>query len=217
MERMELAKLNGQYDNDISIRKLIERDGNKCYLCNNETTFEVNHTHNKYPTIEHVIPIAKGGTHSWDNVKVACRECNINKGVLSVEEFKNKDITEEVYKEEVVSKPFIEGDLMSLREVAEMFNEMTDKAIEKGTVAYYCEKLDIEFVRDSYNRKYLTQDDIQKIRERYYNNVSNSDISTEDNKEDIVYLKEYINTLKDQLVSKDRQIESLISIVDKLS
>ena len=94
---------------------------------------------------------------------------------------------------------------------------MTDKTIEKGTVAYYCEKLDIEFVRDSYNRKYLTQDDIQKIRERYYNNVSNSDISTEDNKEDIAYLKEYINTLKDQLVSKDRQIESLISIVDKLS
>ncbi|WP_210434349.1 HNH endonuclease [Virgibacillus sp. SK37] len=29
-----------------------------------------------YPSIEHVIPISKGGTHTWDNVKLAHRKCN---------------------------------------------------------------------------------------------------------------------------------------------
>lgn len=29
-----------------------------------------------YPTIDHVIPLSKGGSHTWDNVKVACGECN---------------------------------------------------------------------------------------------------------------------------------------------
>lgn len=31
---------------------------------------------NWYPSIDHVIPISKGGRHSWDNVKLAHRLCN---------------------------------------------------------------------------------------------------------------------------------------------
>jgi 5-methylcytosine-specific restriction endonuclease McrA len=33
-----------------------------------------------YPSIEHVIPLSKGGKHSWNNVKLACMECNTLKG-----------------------------------------------------------------------------------------------------------------------------------------
>lgn len=29
-----------------------------------------------YPSIDHVIPISKGGTHTWDNVRLAHHHCN---------------------------------------------------------------------------------------------------------------------------------------------
>lgn len=33
-----------------------------------------------YPTIDHIVPLSKGGPHLWSNVQVACAECNIAKG-----------------------------------------------------------------------------------------------------------------------------------------
>mgnify|MGYP001352833172 CR=1 FL=1 len=40
------------------------------------------------PTIDHVVPIHYGGTHTKDNVKACCFGCNTNKGVMSVDEFR---------------------------------------------------------------------------------------------------------------------------------
>lgn len=37
-------------------------------------------------TIDHVIPRAKGGTLTWDNVACACHTCNNRKGKLLPEE-----------------------------------------------------------------------------------------------------------------------------------
>ena len=31
-------------------------------------------------TVEHVIPLCKGGTHTWDNVRPAHAKCNFEKG-----------------------------------------------------------------------------------------------------------------------------------------
>ena len=88
-ERMILARKNGQFDADIDIYKLIERDGGRCYLCGDDVLFSYHYNDPKYPTIEHVIPITKGGTHSWDNVMVACRDCNTRKKTKSLEDYLN--------------------------------------------------------------------------------------------------------------------------------
>ncbi len=32
------------------------------------------------PELDHIVPLAKGGTHTWDNVQCACRQCNGQKG-----------------------------------------------------------------------------------------------------------------------------------------
>lgn len=85
--RLKRARSNGQFDADIDIYRLIERDGEQCYLCGDIVLFDVHYNNPKYPTIEHVMPISKGGTHSWDNVKVACRDCNTRKSTKSVEDF----------------------------------------------------------------------------------------------------------------------------------
>ena len=34
----------------------------------------------QYPSIDHVIPLAKGGLHAWSNVKLAHKGCNEQKG-----------------------------------------------------------------------------------------------------------------------------------------
>lgn len=50
-----------------------------CYLCKGQID-----RHRRVPdwraaTIEHLIPISKNGTHTWDNVVPACYKCNLDK------------------------------------------------------------------------------------------------------------------------------------------
>ena len=39
------------------------------------------------PELDHVVPLASGGAHTYANSACACRECNILKGALTVAEF----------------------------------------------------------------------------------------------------------------------------------
>ena len=79
---------NGLVDKDISLVKLISKHKGVCYLCNEQVdTLDCCYdsdgnfiTGNMYPSIEHVIPISKGGTHTWGNVNLAHRICNTLKG-----------------------------------------------------------------------------------------------------------------------------------------
>lgn len=51
---------------------LIERDGGRCYLC-----LEI--PPDGELTIDHVVALARGGTHTEDNLRVACLSCNTSK------------------------------------------------------------------------------------------------------------------------------------------
>ena len=75
-------KKNAMVDNNITIDALIERDGCNCYICGKRTNFNDLRWGNfgpDYPTIDHVVPLAHGGVHSWDNVRVCCGLCNVTK------------------------------------------------------------------------------------------------------------------------------------------
>lgn len=70
-------------DSDITIQKLFHRDNGVCYLCGELCDWEDKVIRgdtiicgNRYPSIDHVIPLAKGGLHSWNNIKLAHRICN---------------------------------------------------------------------------------------------------------------------------------------------
>ncbi|WP_437828977.1 HNH endonuclease [Niallia taxi] len=75
-QRRRRLKKNGKIDWDISVERLIKRDKGACYLCGEQVDIMLNPNHDLYPSIEHVIPVSKGGTHTWDNVKLAHRKCN---------------------------------------------------------------------------------------------------------------------------------------------
>lgn len=74
--RDQRIKVNGEVHWDITLEKLVKRDKNICYLCNEEVHMDKHYNHNMYGSIDHVIPLAKGGTHTWNNVKLAHRICN---------------------------------------------------------------------------------------------------------------------------------------------
>ena len=76
--RKRIAR-NGKVNWDISIERLIKRDNCVCYLCGERVDNSVDTNDDSYPSIEHVIPVCKGGTHTWDNVKIAHRGCNREK------------------------------------------------------------------------------------------------------------------------------------------
>lgn len=81
--RKEQAKINGRtYYSRISI---LERDDYTCHICKEKTDPTATHVMGqpgweRYPHLDHVIPISKGGPDIPDNVKVAHAECNLIKG-----------------------------------------------------------------------------------------------------------------------------------------
>ena len=83
VDRRYKLKENGKVDYNISLKKLYKRDKSICHICgeqcNPKDYIKNNNVFiagNSYPSIDHVIPVAKGGTHTWDNVKLAHRHCN---------------------------------------------------------------------------------------------------------------------------------------------
>lgn len=65
----------------------------KCYYCNNDMLTDVPSVHPQKETLEHKIPLSRGGLHSIENTVLACRKCNLEKGKNTEEEFvKNKEV-----------------------------------------------------------------------------------------------------------------------------
>lgn len=76
-------KKNGKPDYSITLEKLYKRDKGICSICGgicdwSDYTMQGNSfiAGNYYPSIDHIKPIAKGGLHEWNNVKLAHRICN---------------------------------------------------------------------------------------------------------------------------------------------
>lgn len=74
------------YDPSVTRKKVIERDGNTCQICGepcDENDRGWGTIGAKFPTLDHIIPLAKGGAHTWDNVQCAHAICNSYKRDLT--------------------------------------------------------------------------------------------------------------------------------------
>lgn len=56
------------------------RDGWRCWICQKHVDRTKKAPHPNSPTVDHVVPIYKGGTHSWGNVRCAHFGCNSYRG-----------------------------------------------------------------------------------------------------------------------------------------
>jgi 5-methylcytosine-specific restriction endonuclease McrA len=78
-KRRARKKANGRMEN-IDPIKVFESVDYKCQICGCQTDPDLRGTiEDQAPELDHIIPLAKGGTHTWGNVQCACRECNRTK------------------------------------------------------------------------------------------------------------------------------------------
>lgn len=71
------------YSRGITLTKVIIRGRGICHICGKPVDFTDCKRDGRwfifganYPTIDHVIPLSKGGTHTWNNVRLAHMHCN---------------------------------------------------------------------------------------------------------------------------------------------
>jgi 5-methylcytosine-specific restriction endonuclease McrA len=65
----------------LSRREIFRRDTFSCQYCGDKA---------RDLTLDHVMPRHRGGTHSWENLVSACRDCNHRKGGRTPEEARMK-------------------------------------------------------------------------------------------------------------------------------
>jgi 5-methylcytosine-specific restriction endonuclease McrA len=63
----------------LSKQRLFARDRHLCAYCGNRGP-------ESELTVEHIVPVSRGGRHEWGNVVTACRSCNTRKGSRTPEE-----------------------------------------------------------------------------------------------------------------------------------
>lgn len=73
-------------DRGITLQKLFDRDKGVCQICGEACDYSdylirdngVFIAGGLYPSKDHILPLSKGGKHSWRNVRLAHRACNTN-------------------------------------------------------------------------------------------------------------------------------------------
>ncbi|WP_413247018.1 HNH endonuclease [Sphingomonas sp. 1P06PA] len=56
---------------------MFERDGWRCHLCHRSTPKRLRGSYKpSAPELDHIVPLAKGGSHTRANTACACRQCN---------------------------------------------------------------------------------------------------------------------------------------------
>lgn len=71
-----------KYESGITLKAVIERDNGICQICGlpiDDTDINNGHIGRMYPTLDHIIPLSKGGSHTWNNVQLAHMKCNAGK------------------------------------------------------------------------------------------------------------------------------------------
>ncbi|MEO0895554.1 MAG: HNH endonuclease [Bacteroidota bacterium] len=61
---------------NLTRHNIFRRDGNRCVYCGSRERL----------TLDHVIPRAKGGRTTWNNLVTACYKCNSKKGDLDLQD-----------------------------------------------------------------------------------------------------------------------------------
>ena len=64
---------------EIDTQEIFARDKWTCQLCGKKVLRRVKWPHDFFPSIDHIIPLSKGGEHSRKNVQCAHLICNLKK------------------------------------------------------------------------------------------------------------------------------------------
>lgn len=76
-------RYGARFDQSISLKELLKKYNGICQICGKpvdvESKNEKGHVLGDYPSLDHIIPLSKGGDHVWSNVQLAHVRCNAKK------------------------------------------------------------------------------------------------------------------------------------------
>lgn len=79
-----------EHERGITVIALRKRQGDNCCYCGVEMDFQRGSKGAISPfraTLEHILPISRGGGHTWQNAALACHACNTSKNNKTVDEW----------------------------------------------------------------------------------------------------------------------------------
>lgn len=75
------AKVRSANAAEIVVSRVVfERDGWMCWLCSEPLDRMARHPSPLAPTLDHVVPVSKGGPHTYANIRAAHSRCNMKRG-----------------------------------------------------------------------------------------------------------------------------------------
>ena len=74
------AQKLGTQTEKVKSLTVYERDAWTCGLCSTPVDKNLAHPHPMSASLDHVLPLARGGTHTYTNVQLAHLTCNVSKG-----------------------------------------------------------------------------------------------------------------------------------------
>lgn len=80
LRKARKLRLRGVKVEKVNPLEVLNRDGWRCQLCGVKTPKKLRGSYDdRAPEVDHILPIAQGGEHSYRNTQCACRKCNITK------------------------------------------------------------------------------------------------------------------------------------------
>lgn len=78
---MNIGEQAAKWGRHYKVALLQQKNGNKCAICNCEMLFEREFEKSPmFATIDHIVPVSKGGANRLTNLRLACFLCNNKRG-----------------------------------------------------------------------------------------------------------------------------------------
>lgn len=79
--RLRRARLRQVHVEPVSLQVVAERARFICGLCGGAVNMTLRRPNMYSPSLDHIVPLASGGAHAYENVQLAHLRCNFRKGV----------------------------------------------------------------------------------------------------------------------------------------
>lgn len=77
--RAKRARKRNAKTETVRTLDVLNRDGWKCGLCGRKINARHKYPHPRSASLDHIVPLSRGGEHSMRNVQASCLECNLKK------------------------------------------------------------------------------------------------------------------------------------------
>ncbi len=83
--RRRAQMFDGDYE-PVDLAQVWEKSNSLCFLCTTPMDRSYSFPHPAFPSLEHIIPLSRGGTHTLENLTYTHLKCNLTKQAKLIEE-----------------------------------------------------------------------------------------------------------------------------------